>query len=260
AIAILSDSKGVIDIGLPVSGDLGDPEFSYGAVIGKAFGNLIAGIITAPFRALGALFGAGSDAKLDSIDFEPGRAALAPPEREKLAAVAGAMKERKTLTLVVPPAQSAEVDTPALKSLAVRTAIVARMGLELTPGEDPGPVDAANPRAQVAIEAVFSERYAPEVLALVKQRALAAAPPGGKSAAAPPPAFYQNLVERMIKEQPVSDEELARLATRRGEAIVAEMTAVDGVDAKRVQLGKARPASAATNKAVTLQLELEVAK
>ncbi|MEF8730872.1 MAG: DUF748 domain-containing protein [Candidatus Accumulibacter meliphilus] len=260
AIAILSDSKGVIDIGLPVSGDLGDPEFSYGAVIGKAFGNLIAGIITAPFRALGALFGAGSDAKLDSIDFEPGRAALAPPEREKLAAVAGAMKERKTLTLVVPPAQAAEVDTPALKSLAVRTAIVARMGLELTPGEDPGPVDAANPRAQVAIEAVFSERYAPEVLALVKQRALAAAPPGGKSAAAPPPAFYQNLVERMIKEQPVSDEELARLATRRGEAIVAELTGADGVDAKRVQLGKARPASAATNKAVTLQLELEVAK
>jgi hypothetical protein len=260
AIAILSDSKGVIDIGLPVSGDLGDPEFSYGAVIGKAFGNLIAGIITAPFRALGALFGAGSDAKLDSIDFEPGRAALAPPEREKLAAVAGAMKERKTLTLVVPPAQAAEVDTPALKSLAVRTAIVARMGLELTPGEDPGPVDAANPRAQVAIEALFSERYAPEVLALVKQRALAAAPPAGTSAAAPPPAFYQNLLERMIKEQPVSDEELARLATRRGEAIVAEMTAADGVDAKRVQLGKARPASAATNKAVTLQLELEVAK
>ena len=98
------------------------------------------------------------------------------------------------------------------------------------------------------------------MLALVKQRALAAAPPGGKSAAAPPPAFYQNLVERMIKEQPVSDEELARLATRRGEAIVTELTGADGVDAKRVQLGKARPASAATNKAVTLQLELEVAK
>jgi hypothetical protein len=259
AIAILSDSKGVIDIGLPVSGDLGDPEFSYGAVIGKAFGNLIAGIITAPFRALGALFGAGSDAKLDSIDFEPGRAALAPPEREKLAAVAGAMKERKTLTLVVPPAQSAEVDTPALKSLAVRTDIVGRMGLELTPGDDPGPVDAANPRAQVAIEAVFSERYAPEVLALVKQRAVAAAP-AGKSPAGAPPAFYQSLLERMIKEQPVSDKELAQLATRRAEAIVAEVSGADGVAAKRVQLGKARPASAANNKVVTLQLELEVAK
>jgi hypothetical protein len=201
AIAILSDSQGVIDIGLPVSGDLNDPEFAYGAVIGKAFGNLIGGIVTAPFRALGALFGAGSDAKLDSIDFEPGRAVLAPPEREKLAAVARAMKERTTLTLVVPPAQSAEVDTPALKSLAVRTAIVGRMGLELTPGDDPGPVDAADPRAQTAIEALFSERYAPAVLD-AGQAARSGRRAGGqsrlanrrkaKATAAPPPAFLSD--------------------------------------------------------------------
>ncbi len=273
AIAILSDSKGVIDIGLPVSGDLDDPAFGYGAVIGKAFGNLITGIITAPFKALGALFGAGSDSQLDSIDFEPGSAVVAPPEREKLAAVARAMKERTTLRLVVPPVHSVEADTPALKSLALRSDIVTRMGLELKAGEDPGPVDAANPRAQAAIETVFSERYAPEVLALVKQRALAstpagqagsespaAKPPATASPARPPPAFYQNLLDRLIKEQPVSEALLAQLGTQRGEAIVAEMTGADGVDAKRVVLGKARPASAASDKAVTLQLELEVAK
>ena len=53
---------------------------------------------------------------------------------------------------------------------------------------------------------------------------------------------------------------LAQLGARRGEAIVAEMTSADGVDAKRVVLGKARPASAASDKAVTLALELEVAQ
>jgi len=107
----------------------------------------------------------------------------------------------------------------------------------------------------------------------VKQRALAAGPsgkpagessastaPAGKPAAGPPLAFYESLLERMIKEQPVSDEALEQLATRRGEAIIAEMTSADGVDAKRVLLGKARPASAANAKAVTLQLELEVVK
>ena len=59
--------------GLPISGDLGDPQFNYGAGIGKAFGNLLVGIISAPFRALAALFG-GSEEKIDSIDFteEPG--------------------------------------------------------------------------------------------------------------------------------------------------------------------------------------------
>ncbi len=261
AIAVLSDSQGVIDIDLPVSGDLNDPEFGYSAVIAKAFGNLITGIITAPFRALGAFFGAGNDSQLDSIDFEPGSAVVDPPEREKLAAIARAMKGRPKLTLIVPPTQSAEVDAAALQSLAVRTGIVAHMGLKLAPGENPGPVDAANPRAQAAIEAVFSERYAPEVLAVVKQRALAGMP--AKPAQAPPPAFYQGLLDRMIKEHTVSEETLAQLATRRGEAIVAEMTAADGVDSNRVKLGEARPASptrSATDKAVTLQLELGVTK
>ena len=161
AIAILRDSQGVIDIELPVSGDLNDPEFAYGAVIGKAFGGLLSGIVTAPFKALGGLFGAGSDSKLDSIDFEPGSAVLAPPEREKLAAVARAMNERTTLTLVVPPAHSVETDTPALKSLAVRSDIVGRMGLALKPGED-RPVHAANPRAQVGDRGRGSARLSPK--------------------------------------------------------------------------------------------------
>ena len=42
ALAILKDSNGVIDIGLPVRGDLANPEFDYGAVIAKAIGNLLA--------------------------------------------------------------------------------------------------------------------------------------------------------------------------------------------------------------------------
>ena len=84
AIAILKDSNGVIDVGLPVSGDLSDPQFDYGALIGKAFGSLLGGIVSAPFRAIAALFGS-AEKNLDTIEFEPGRDVLAPPEREKLA-------------------------------------------------------------------------------------------------------------------------------------------------------------------------------
>jgi hypothetical protein len=83
AIAILKDSNGRIDLGLPVSGSLDDPQFSYGAVIWKAVVNVLTRIVTAPFRALGALFG-GDGAKLEAIDFDPGSAAILPPEREKL--------------------------------------------------------------------------------------------------------------------------------------------------------------------------------
>ncbi|WP_300317147.1 DUF748 domain-containing protein [Accumulibacter sp.] len=274
AIAILTDSEGVIDIGLPVSGDLNDPQFDYGAVIGKAFGNLLGSIVTAPFRALGALFGGGEKA-IDTIDFEPGSAVVAPPERQKLAAVARAMNERQALRLIVPPTYAAAEDRSVLKSRAVRSEIVKQMGIELAAGEDPGPIDTANPRAQSAVEAAFSARYAPAVFAALKRRALDAAPASpavaaptagdGKAAPAapppgPPPAFYQTLLDRLISEQPIEDETLAQLASRRGEAIVAELTTVGGVAAARVALGEARQATAANDQAVTLQLQLEVAK
>ncbi len=285
AIAILKDADGVIDIGLPVSGDLNDPTFDYGEVIGKAMGNMLGKIVTAPFGALGALFG-GGERKLDTIDFEPGRDTIAPPERQKLEAVARALKERPALRLVVPPTYAPAQDTAVLKSLAVRTDIVTRMGGELPPDEDPGPIDTANPRVQRAVEAAFSARNSPAALAALKRRAVEAAAPAGAGAASPappakpsggsaaaggapksttppsgpPPAFYQGLVEQMISTTSVSEPMLGRLAERRGDAIVRELTTVGGVPAERVALGELRKASAAGDDMVALQLELGVAK
>ena len=61
AIAILKDSDGRIDLGLPVSGNINDPQFSYGALIWKAIGNLLTRIVTAPFRAIGRLLGVSGE-------------------------------------------------------------------------------------------------------------------------------------------------------------------------------------------------------
>ena len=147
-------------------------KFDYGAVIGKAIGNLLGGIVTAPFRALAALFGGGSNAAIDTIDFEPGSAVLAPPEQQKVEIVARALIARPQLQLRVAPVFAARQDTPVLQSLAVRGDIARHMGLTLAPGEDPGPIDVANPRAALAVEAAFRARYAPAVLELLKQRAM----------------------------------------------------------------------------------------
>jgi hypothetical protein len=54
AIALLEDSDGRIDLGLPITGSLDDPQFSYGAIVWKVITNVLGKIVTAPFRALGA--------------------------------------------------------------------------------------------------------------------------------------------------------------------------------------------------------------
>src|SRR6202008_198013 len=41
AIAILSDSQGVIDLALPVRGNVDHPEFSYGSLVWQALANVI---------------------------------------------------------------------------------------------------------------------------------------------------------------------------------------------------------------------------
>jgi len=84
AIAILEDSNGRIDLGLPITGDLNDPQFSYGAIVWKAIGNVLTKIVTAPFRALGALFGGGDADELGKIEFTAGANTLSPSQREGL--------------------------------------------------------------------------------------------------------------------------------------------------------------------------------
>ena len=61
ALALLKNRQGDIDLDLPVTGDLDDPEFSIGGVVVKMFVNLIVGIVSSPFQVLGALVGGGEE-------------------------------------------------------------------------------------------------------------------------------------------------------------------------------------------------------
>jgi hypothetical protein len=60
ALAILKDSNGRIDLGIPVSGNLNDPSSAM-ARWWKALGNIMTKIVTSPFRALGSLFGVSGE-------------------------------------------------------------------------------------------------------------------------------------------------------------------------------------------------------
>ncbi len=100
AVALLADSDGVIDLNLPISGSLNDPQFRLAPIIFKIIGNIIRKAVTAPFSLLTGAF-ASEDEKSD-IRFEAGRSTLDAQAQSQLQQLAKAMqsKPRLKLTLV----------------------------------------------------------------------------------------------------------------------------------------------------------------
>lgn len=77
AVALLKDGNGVIDVNLPVSGSINDPQFSVGGLVWKLILNLIGKAITAPF----SLF-SGSDATQEAeVAFVPGSGELVATDK-----------------------------------------------------------------------------------------------------------------------------------------------------------------------------------
>lgn len=114
AVALLADRNGVIDIDLPISGSLNDPQFSLGPIIIKVIVNVIVKAITAPFSLLANAFGGGGD-ELSTVGFAAGSAELGPEARAGLDKVAKALADRPSLKLTVVGTSSVEAERDGFK-------------------------------------------------------------------------------------------------------------------------------------------------
>ncbi|WP_294962169.1 DUF748 domain-containing protein [Sulfurimonas sp.] len=98
AIALLEDGDGVIDINMPVEGNVDAPDFKYGALVWKTFGNLIIKAVASPFKFLGSMMGFDGE-ELEFVEFEPGLMTILPPEKEKLDNISKLMLKRPKISL-----------------------------------------------------------------------------------------------------------------------------------------------------------------
>ena len=276
AIAILSDSDGRIELGLPISGSLDDPQFSYGQIIWKAITNVLGKIVTAPFRALGALFGGGE--KIDKIAFEAGAARLTPPEREKLVRLAAVLNKRPGLALSV-HGTWAEVDRVALQDQQLRRSIAEKSGQTVGEKGDPGPLSTRAPKVQAALESLFADSFGSAELATLKEgfrnanpgqleenltgkmmsrlsgllrekRSLSDAELGQLKGA----DFHALLFERLRIREVVKDDALQALAVKRAEHALENLK-TSGAPGARIRQGVAEK-SEPTGRDILLKLEL----
>ncbi|MFL1454627.1 DUF748 domain-containing protein [Marinobacter sp. GN3S48] len=115
-LALLRDRQGVIEIDLPISGNLDDPDFSVGKVVMRAFVNILAKAAASPFSVLGSVaeLAGLSGEELSRVNFPAGEVALAEGERAKLDALADALSERPALLLNIRGVVAPEADGLAL--------------------------------------------------------------------------------------------------------------------------------------------------
>jgi hypothetical protein len=265
AVALLADENGRISVAIPIEGDLDNPRFDYRRLVREALANLVTRVVTAPFRFLQGLGGGG--AELEAVHFEPGRAALAPPERETLDRVAKALVERPQFKLVVHGPYDPERDGEALREQRVRREVVRALGVELGPREDPGPIAYGDADTQRALERLLAARSGAEA---VDRLAASYAARSGKAPervnalfavfgrASPDREFYQAVFRRLVESEPLDEAALSDLAVRRAQAIVAYLLRTTQLDAGRVEVGAVRTVDSRREPAVEAALGLEL--
>ncbi|WP_296224462.1 DUF748 domain-containing protein [Ralstonia sp. UBA689] len=123
AVALLKNSRGEIDVRVPVSGSLDDPQFSIGGVILRAFVNLIARAVTAPFSLLASAFGGSGGEELGYIEFDPGTSSISQASVAKLDKLATALKDRPALKVDIIGRVDPEFDRDGLRREAVNRQI-----------------------------------------------------------------------------------------------------------------------------------------
>lgn len=114
AVALLADRNGVIDIDLPISGSLNDPQFSLGPIIVKVILNVIVKAITSPFSLLANALGGGGE-ELSTVGFAAGSAELGPEAKAGLDKVAKALADRPSLRLTVVGTSSVDAERDGFK-------------------------------------------------------------------------------------------------------------------------------------------------
>jgi uncharacterized protein involved in outer membrane biogenesis len=213
AVALLKNAQGDIDISLPVSGSLSDPQFSFGGVIIKAIINLFVKAVTAPFTLLASAFGGGGE-ELGYVSFAAGSSRIEASQKDRLGTLARALTERPGLRLDIIGRADPALDLPGLREAKLEALLRAEYVKEVVRGGSTADVATvqipADQRARLLAE-VYDDTRIPD-----KPRNLIG------MAKTIPPAEQEKLLLAALAPTP---EDLRALANARAFAVQAYLEA-----------------------------------
>ncbi len=123
AVDLLKDPQGRIDVDIPVSGSLDNPDFSLGGLLWQAFVNLLEKAVTSPFTLLSHAFGGSGGEDLGYVLFPPGSAELTDTATGKLDTIAKMLTQKSGLSLEISGRVDPASDLPGLRTVYVQSLV-----------------------------------------------------------------------------------------------------------------------------------------
>lgn len=206
AISLLKNNRGEIDLNLPISGSLDDPQFSVGGLIIKVIVNLFMKAVTSPFALLGSMLGSGEE--LSNVEFAPGRARIDQEAGKKLETLAKALSEREALKLEITGRADPETDREGIKRVAMERAMRVEKQKDMAKKGGEG-------------DSLRDIEIAPEEYAIYLDRVYKAAkfPKPRNMIGLQKDLPVEEMEKLMLANLPATDDDVVQLAKRRAENV-----------------------------------------
>ncbi|MBS1227315.1 MAG: hypothetical protein H6R17_592 [Proteobacteria bacterium] len=206
AVSLLKNRNGEIDLNLPISGSLDDPQFSVGGLIVKVIVNLLVKAVTSPFALLGSMFGSGEE--MSMVEFDYGRAAITPAAQKTIENLAKALVDRPALRLEVEGRVDPERDREGVKSARIERKVralkrddLAKQGVDSASAQN---VEVSAEEYPALLERVYKAEKFPKprnMIGLVKSLPV------------------EEMEKLMLANSTVDDDDLRALGERRAKAV-----------------------------------------
>jgi hypothetical protein len=223
AIALLEDGDGVIDLNIPVSGNINNPQFNLGGLVWQAITTVFTNIVSAPFRAVGHLLGIEN---FEGVYFDAGDSSLHTTEKDKLERVATALAKRPKVKLLINGSYDPDTDAAQLGRSVIDRAIFAAANFKVSPSDPIPTLSLDDERIQAAIRLVYADRIG-RIKLLQKQVGLVSASEKAKL-----------MRDELIANEKVGVTQLEALAMARANIAMRSMIEIDKNLESRLAIGE----------------------
>ena len=225
AVSLLTDRNGQINLDIPLTGSLDDPQFKIWPIIWKILVNLITKAVTSPFALLTSLTGGGEE--MSFIEFEPGSAQITDTEHKKIDTLTKALYQRPNIKLDIEGYADPELDKEALKKIQFNNL------LKVQKLKD---VNSTGQSAATLKDITISRSEYEKYLTLAYK---AADIPKPRTALGVPKSQTPQEMEKLLQNHIiVADNDLRQLAESRGQTVRQELLEGGKIEAGRLFLVK----------------------